>query len=138
MNKFLTFPKTKQNIEFSDLPGASAVPLKVTSKNGQSIQMSLAFQYQLKKENITDLYSSYAQAYQRSFINKASGAILDAVTQFDSTQFWEDRESVGLKMREMIDQDMQEVYARCTGVQILDYSLEANNEQKLIQTQVTR
>ena len=33
VNSFVTFPKTKQNIEFSDLPGASAEPLKITSKN---------------------------------------------------------------------------------------------------------
>ena len=59
-NSFVTYPKTKKNIEFSDLPGASAAPLKITSKNQQSLLLGISFQYQLIEDKIPQLYASFA------------------------------------------------------------------------------
>ena len=53
-NKFIQFPRTQVNYDFSDLPGAKQRP--IDAKSGVAITMSFSFQYQLVREQLPSLY----------------------------------------------------------------------------------
>lgn len=136
LNSFIQFPKTQVNIDFSDLPGSKA-PGFQTLTGGSTITLHFSFQYQLIKEDIPKLYKQYALRYEENFIRVARGAISAVVSNLTIESYYKERSQVGDIMKQRLDKDLRDQFAICTGVQILKIELPQQQEDKLVEVQVS-
>ncbi len=56
-HKFITFPATQVNMDFTTFKGAKYRPVQVYDKGGQKITVSFSLQYKLDKKSIIKLYN---------------------------------------------------------------------------------
>ena len=115
MNKFITYPATVVNVDFSDFEDSDARPFQARSQEGLSIEIAFSFQYQLIKEKIPDLYKLSQQRYEENYIRLVKGAIIELSSNFSTTDYWKHRDVVGENYRKAIDDKLIDNYGRCTG-----------------------
>ena len=110
-HEFLIFPKVYQTIEYSDLPDANAGPVQSRTKDGVEVILSVSFQYQLKQENIFDLFETYGidmdgvdedegedEPYKRVFSYVARDILTDVSTEYNAFEFFSNRTNIGDRM----------------------------------------
>ncbi len=114
-NKFIQFPMTQVNYDFSDLPGAKQKP--IDAKSGVAITMSFSFQYQLIKEMLPSLYEQYNVRYENELIRTtAIGIVKEEATNYNVSDYYTKRQEIGEAMRIALDKNLK--YARCVGFQL--------------------
>ena len=135
---FITFPSTLVNIDFTEYPDAQSRPLVVKDNDGQEIRLSFSVQYRLQQDKVGELYNQFQKGYEVTFISYIDSTTRKIVGDFDSTAFWKDRKESGDKIRAAINTKLNDVFADCTNLQIINVQLSDKREQSLIQTQVTK
>lgn len=70
------FPAIHKNIEFSDDFMAQQVALKTRTKEGLELHLHCAFQYQLKKNELPQLYRLAQLEFEPLFTRLARNAVL--------------------------------------------------------------
>lgn len=136
---FITFPATLVNIDFTNFPGAQHGPIMVKDNGGQDIQLSIALQYRLQKDNIRELYTEYQKDYEVRMINYIDSEVRDTVKSFKKDQFWADngRSVAGEMLRKDINKRlMEKTYATCESLQIIHVGLTKAQEDGLLKTQL--
>ena len=119
-SSFLKFPATIQNVEFTNYPGAESVPIaNVRTQEGLSVTLHIAFQYKLMKDKVGDLYNGFTNQYERTFITRARGAIVEESSKYNSAEYWTNRKVIGANMLKLVNEKLQEAFATCESLQIL-------------------
>jgi len=67
----------------------------------------------------------------------ARGAISQVVSNLTVDSYFKERQAVGELMRQRLDSDLRDSFAICTGVQIIKIELPAQQENKLVEVQVS-
>jgi regulator of protease activity HflC (stomatin/prohibitin superfamily) len=83
------------------------------------------------------LYGEFQLGYETRFISYVDSVVRKVVGDFNSTAFWNDRANSGRALKQAIDLKLQESYANCMNLQIINVQLSTKREESLIQTQVT-
>ncbi len=76
LNSLIKFPRINQVIEFSKNKDANEQPLSTRTAEGLELQLHVAFQYKLIKEEIPQLYALAGLDYEALFTKIAADLIL--------------------------------------------------------------
>jgi hypothetical protein len=133
---FLTYPANLQTIEFSDSKTATSEPMQTRTMEGLALTLYVSFQFQIMKDNITNLYNLANTNYFGTYVRISRDIILKVAGQYNATSYWTERAAIGDKMRDTLDKELQKAYTRCVNLQILKVDLPDSYEQSIVQTQV--
>jgi len=124
-SSFLKFPATIQNVEFSNLSGAESFPISARTREGLTVTLHISFQYKLMKDKIGDLYNDFTTQYEKTFITRARGAIIEESSKYNSGEYWTNRKAIGASMLKTINERLNVAFATCESLQILSIDLPA-------------
>lgn len=136
-NTFVVFPATIQTIEFSERPWMhTSTSLHTRTKEGLGLHLSISFQYKLNPEEIPQLYALTNFNYEGLFTRVARDQLLEAASEYEGPQYWQNRKVIGDHMRRLVDQQLRESYASLWGLQLLVIDLPDQYEMSITMTQV--
>ena len=92
----------------------------VKDNDGQDIRLSFSVQYRLQQENVGQLYNQFQKGYEVTFISYIDSVTRKVVGDIDSNAFWTSRKVSGDKIRDASNTKLQDVFAECTNIQILN------------------
>lgn len=134
-NSFIPFPSTVVTVTF--VKGRSGNgPLATRTKDGLSLTLQLAFQYKMEKDRLGDLYKLANLQYEPLFVRTAKEVLLRAAADYEASEYWQEREKIGIEMQDLLQKRLLSVYATCTGLQLLVIELPTEFEESIVQTQV--
>lgn len=76
------------------------------------------------KDEIPQLYKDFQQNYEVNIIRVAKGTVNRLASTLTTSDFWENRNAVGLQLKNGLNNDFKDLHAICTGVQVLQISLD--------------
>jgi regulator of protease activity HflC (stomatin/prohibitin superfamily) len=136
-NTFVVFPATIQTIEFSERPWMHTSPsLHTRTKEGLGLHLSISFQYKLNPTHLPKLYALTNLQYEGLFMRIARDQLLEAASEYEGPQYWQERRKIGDHMRRLVDQQLAESYASLWGLQLLVIDLPDQYEMSITMTQV--
>lgn len=136
-NTFVVFPATIQTIEFSERPWMhTSSALHTRTKEGLGLHLSISFQYKLNPDDIPKLYALTNLAYEGLFTRIARDQLLEAASEYEGPQYWQERRKIGDHMRRLVDEQLKESYAALWGLQLLVIDLPDQYEMSITMTQV--
>lgn len=136
-NTFVVFPATIQTIEFSERPWMhTSQPLHTRTKEGLALHLSISFEYQLNPDDIPKLYALTNLQYEGLFTRIARDQLLEAASEYEGPQYWQERRKIGDHMRGLVDSQLRESYASLWGLQLLVIDLPDQYELSITMTQV--
>lgn len=136
-NTFVRFPATIQTIEFSERPLMhTSSKLHTRTKEGLGLHLSIAFEYKLNPDYIPQLYALTNLNYEGLFTRIARDQLLEAASEYEGPQYWQNRKQIGDHMRRLVDSQLRDSYASLWGLQLLVIDLPDQYEDSITKTQV--
>lgn len=138
---FLVFPATVQNLEFSNRKGHATAPPLETRTGGQAglkLNLHIAFQYHLARDQLPALYKLANINYESIFLKIARDTLLKAAAEYTAQEYWEERPAIGAEMFKRVNTALMTSHATCTGLQIMIIELPDQYEQSIVTTQVQK
>lgn len=142
-NSFLLFPSNVQTIEFANEPGLAVSgiryePLHTRTKEGLGLHLQVSLQYRLRKAHVGKLYKEFNMNYAQVFISSLRDVLIKAASEYEATQLWQERDTVGLVMQNLVDKELGDMYAECWGLQLMVIDLPDLFEDSIVHTQVQK
>ncbi|MFW9778541.1 MAG: SPFH domain-containing protein [Candidatus Heimdallarchaeota archaeon] len=140
-HNFLKFPRTVQTIEFFGslgAPGTSSGPLNSRTKDGLLINVQLAFQYRLRKEDILNLFRTFGLEYEERYVGQARTTLRDVASFYNAIEFFNNRTSIGDTMMEKLKDDLDIMFADVMFFQLREIDLPDEFEEALKQVQIAQ
>lgn len=137
-NSFIHFPGGYETIEYSNRPTSNNDPLSARTSDGVAIGISISFQYQLIKDELADLYEQSTTEYLKTFQNIARDTLLQTAADYQSKQFWTDRDLITEAMLTDMQTALKKAHANCASLQLLSVDIPDNLETKIVETQVEK
>mmetsp|Transcript_38386 Transcript_38386/g.99301 ORF Transcript_38386/g.99301 Transcript_38386/m.99301 type:complete len:412 (-) Transcript_38386:44-1279(-) len=134
----MSFPATRQNVEFSTRAGAQSGPLSTRTQEGLSLRLHIVFQYRLIQDKVPVLYKLAASNYEVLFMKVARDVLLKSAAHYNAPQYWTDRDRIGKEMHDLVNRALVASYAECPGLQIMVIELPDQYEQSIVATQVQK
>lgn len=103
---FLIFPANRKNLDFDyggrrpPIPARTGPDPDDKESGGQPVTFSVAFQYQLQKDTVPNVYQTYGILWEDSYMRFAQQAITNVAQQFTPKQFWHERHHIETTMLE--------------------------------------
>jgi regulator of protease activity HflC (stomatin/prohibitin superfamily) len=140
-NTFVVFPASVQTIEFTNearlAPDGSRFPaLHSRTKEGLALHLQVSLQYMLSSGSIGKLYAEFNKNYEQIFTATVRDTLIKAASRYEAFQLWEERETVGAEMQEMVDKALKPIFGTCWGLQLMAIDLPPRFEASIVQTQV--
>jgi hypothetical protein len=136
-NTFIVFPAVVQTIEFSERPWMhTSTSLHTRTKEGLGLHLSISFQYKLIPDDIPKLYALTNLNYEGLFTRIARDQLLEAASEYEGPQYWQERRKIGDHMRRLVDEQLKDSYATLWGLQLLVIDLPDQYEMSITMTQV--
>eukprot|EP00933_Yihiella_yeosuensis_P035016 TRINITY_DN28493_c0_g1_i1.p1 TRINITY_DN28493_c0_g1~~TRINITY_DN28493_c0_g1_i1.p1 ORF type:complete len:415 (+),score=61.21 TRINITY_DN28493_c0_g1_i1:78-1322(+) len=135
---FLVFPATVKSLEFSNRSQAQAPPLGTRTAEGLALNLHVAFQYHLIRDQVPQLYQSTNIMYESLYMKIARDIILRAAAQYNAPQYWTERRAIGESMLSEVNAALKASHAECTGLQLLVIELPSQYESSIVATQVQK
>lgn len=133
-NRFISFPSTLVTVRFVE--GRGNGPLATRTKDALPLTLQLSFQYRLQPDKLGELYRLANLQYEPLFVRSARDVLLKAAAEYEAIEYWENREQIGVEMRELLNKRLTGSYATCGGLQLLMIELPDEYELSIVQTQV--
>lgn len=134
-NSFISFPSTVVTVTFIKDRGGNG-PLATRTKDGLSLTLQLAFQYKMDPDKLGELYKMANLQYEPLFVRNARDVLLKASADYEASEYWQERQKIGIEMQDLLNKRLASVYAACTGLQLLVIELPEEFEASIVQTQV--
>lgn len=148
-NYFIRFPSTVTTIAFADSamqldlgPGERGErELRSRTKDGLDVNIELSFQYQLKRDELYDLYTTFGgwPDYHNVFVRLAIDRLTESATLFTSPQFFTERTQIGNQMEKQLLQDFQDkLFSSVFSFQLRTVGLPKPFEDAIQETEVKK
>jgi len=148
-NYFIRFPSTVTTIAFADSamqldlgPGERGErELRSRTKDGLDVNIELSFQYQLEKEKLYDLYTTFGgwPHYHNVFVRLAIDRLTESATLFTSPQFFTERTAIGNEMEKQLMKDYQDrLFSTVFSFQLRTVGLPKPFEDAIQETEVKK
>mmetsp|Transcript_133146 Transcript_133146/g.231385 ORF Transcript_133146/g.231385 Transcript_133146/m.231385 type:complete len:315 (+) Transcript_133146:126-1070(+) len=142
-NSFLLFPSNVHTIEFTNEPrlkraGTRYEPLHTRTKEGLGLYLQVSLQYRLVKEKVGALYSEFNMNYETVFLSSLRDVLIKAASEYEAAQLWGERDEFGNNMQEMVNLELNKMYAECWGLQLMIIDLPDMFEDSIVHTQVQK
>ena len=98
------FPAIHKSIEFSDDRSHPNIQPRLTTrtKEGLELDISFAFQYQIQKETLPQMYRMCQDDYEAIYIKIARNAVLQIAGDYNASDYWLNRSHIGVAMHESL------------------------------------
>jgi len=140
---FLVFPRNLRSLEFDfdgrrpPIPARTGPDPDDRESGGQPITLSVAFQYQLRQDQVPVVYQTYGMNWEASYMRFAQQAITNIAQQFTPKEFWMSRKVVEEAMlREVNSTIYRNGRAQVLNLQLLKVDFKANYEQTITNIQL--
>jgi regulator of protease activity HflC (stomatin/prohibitin superfamily) len=134
---FIRFPRAWTTLEFSNRDGAPESPIVTRTRDGVPITVSFSFQYQIKRENVSQLYNKYGTNYEAPITRVARNYILQAASNYEALAYWRNRTQVEVEMFDFIQTNVgQNMHVEIKMIQLLKIELPQKFEDSIINSQV--
>jgi hypothetical protein len=140
---FLVFPRNLRSLEFEEGNDRPPIPARTgpdpddRESGGQPVSLSVAFQYQLQKQSVPNIYQTYGLAWEASYLRFAQQAITNVAQQYEPKQFWNHRRQIELAMHRAANETIfQHGMATVANLQLLKVEFKQNYEQTIINIQL--
>ena len=100
------------------------------------LTLHYAFSYELRKDEIPDLYRLAEEDYESLFISIASNTVLLKAGDFPAPAYWHNRTIVGQELQSAVNKDLRMAFSSCAGFMFLKIDLPNSYEQAIVDTQV--
>ena len=153
-HSFLIFPKVYQTIEYSQAEGRTGPPVQSRTKDGVEVILSVSFQYQLQRESIYDLFTTYGlnidgesadgsdaeiEPYRKVFSYVARDILTDVSTEYNAFEFFSNRTNIGDRMWQELRRTFEEDYFSTVAFfQLKDVDLPDEFEHAIQDAEVSR
>lgn len=111
-NYFITFPSVVKTIQFSDSKFQSDLSmsergdplLRSRTADGLDVTIELSFQYQLKKDDIYELYTTLGDGdyFHNTFVRISIDKLTEIATLYTANEFFTARTAIGKKMEDSL------------------------------------
>lgn len=143
-HSFLRFPRHLVTLsygdrELDDLPPirARTGPGESDDPGGQPIELSISFQYQIDPSNVADIYRTFAQNYDQSFLRFAQQSITNVAQEYTPSQFWTMRREIEKDFRREVDKKLfAQGFVHVPSLQLRKISFESDYENNIIRIQL--
>lgn len=97
---FFKFPAKLEYVEFSESAegGSRNHRINLWTKDGQEVFAEIGFYYRIRPEKLADLYYTYGFDYLEVIENIATNAFRDVSTEYNTIQFFEERDLINDRM----------------------------------------
>lgn len=75
------------------------------------MELCVSYQYQIRKNNLTQLYDLANTNYEGTFNRIARDTILKVASDYTANEYWVDRKKIGVRMQKELNQQLNQVYA---------------------------
>jgi len=134
---FVKFPANHQTIEFSNERNADQRALATRTKEGLLLSLHFSFQYQIKADELRELYGLTGETgYKKLYERLAGDIILKEAGNFAASEYWLKRTEVGNKMRDSLNAAFAKAHASCKNFQFLNIDLPDSYENAIVLTQI--
>ena len=134
--EFIEFPATQRTIEFYT---SANNQITGRTQDGLAISLDIAFQYQLQKVGILDLYRNFGTDYNQVFFKIARDITRDIASLYDAIQFFNNRTLIGSVMEDlMIDVFENQHATTIAGFQLLQIDLPQSFDNALENVEIAR
>lgn len=148
-NYFVRFPSTVTTIAFADssmqldlAPGERGErELRSRTKDGLDVNIELSFQYQLQKEELYNLYTTFGgwPDYHNLFVRLAIDRLTESATLFTSPQFFTERTQIGQQMEAQLLKDFEaRLFSTVFSFQLRQVGLPKAFEDAIQETEVKK
>ena len=118
---FVKFPVSQQTVAFRSMNVWTKTE-RLTETNagaaGTAINLDVTFQYRLRPEELSDLYSAVALQYEPFIRNLATTAIKNVSTSFTALQWVESRRTIQDALQAGVDNALEAAHADCDSLQL--------------------
>lgn len=147
--RLIHFPSIRKTIEFSQAFNTTDAEkaedenihkmptLHTRTKEGLELKVHFAFQYQLIRDQIPDMYKLLSDDYEKIFARVAKNTVLNTACQYIATDYWRLRSQISDKMHEDLKWNFKRLHADVTGFMLLKIDLPDDFEQAIVDTEVT-
>jgi len=134
---FITYPQTIQTITFSNEPDADSTRLGVWSKDGQSIDISCSFMFQLIPEKTIAIYEKMganveSEPWKVIYIQQAQSVIKLTTVQFNTLEFFQNRTDISDLIFSQLRTKMWEYFGNLRFFQLRTVSIPPQFESSVI------
>ena len=119
-------------------PGDSLGPLNSRTKNGLLIHIQVAFHYRIQKDNILELYSTFAMEYEDRYVGQARTTLRDVASFYNAIEFFNNRTIIGDIMEQYLQIDLEGMFADVVFFQMREIDLPDEFEEALKQVQIAQ
>lgn len=140
---FLVFPRNLRSLEYEDGNDRPPIPARTgpdpddRESGGQPVSLSVAFQYQLQKRSVPNIYQTYGLEWEASYLRFAQQAITNVAQQYEPKQFWNNRREIELAMHRAANETIfHHGMATVANLQLLKVEFKQNYEQTIINIQL--
>lgn len=131
------FPSIHKSIEFSSSSNAQQKQLNTRTKEGLELQLHFAFQYQLKKDELPQMYRLVQNDYEQIFARLARNSVLQIAGDYIANAYWKNRTLVGKDMEDNLIKQLAKANADVTGFMLLKIDMPDVFEGAIVSTEVT-
>eukprot|EP00812_Abedinium_dasypus_P009581 NODE_3263_length_809_cov_393.672414.p1 GENE.NODE_3263_length_809_cov_393.672414~~NODE_3263_length_809_cov_393.672414.p1 ORF type:complete len:233 (+),score=87.18 NODE_3263_length_809_cov_393.672414:3-701(+) len=130
---------TVQTIQFADEVNSVGPPLRSRTSDGLEVHLETSFQYQLNVSTVYRLYHKFGAGYESVFAHLATDLISANATKYTANEFFEDRNSIGLKLESELKKLFSNVaFADIAFFQLRSVSLPSAFEEAIQLTEVKK
>lgn len=137
-NSFINFPGGYETVEFSSSVNAENDPISVRTSDGNSIEISVSFQYAIIREKLSYLYSKFNKNYMSVFVDMARDSLLKTAAMYSANEFWGIRDQISIEMLKNLNTSLYEASASVVNFQFLKVDISSDYEKKIVETQVEK
>jgi regulator of protease activity HflC (stomatin/prohibitin superfamily) len=135
----LLFPRTLQNIEFTNETNQFGAPLYARTEEGLRVTLEVSLQYHLSRAQLPSLVSTLGLGYVSVFSSVTRQVVRDVASNFSAFEFFVDRSSIADEIQlQLIDIFNNNLYADVDFFQLRNVFLPNVFESAINQAQVAQ
>lgn len=106
---FIYYPTVLQTIRFG--PNGDAPALRASTSGGQTVTISLSFQYRLMVDKLVELYGKYEKNYQSQYITIASSVVKNTLSKrYSAADYFTKRKVISEVIQGALNTALQEEF----------------------------
>ena len=129
------YPRHDMLLEYTTATGN---PITARLRDGQIVTVDVSLNIAIPKEKLRDIYRLHSKNFYDIITAVATDALLNVVSQFNSSDFLDNRKQVTLTMRAQLTEEAEERLVRLTGLQIRNVILPPTLLDNLFNLQLQR
>jgi hypothetical protein len=146
---FIKFPAVVKTIQFSDakfqtdlgVDEAGDPMLRSRTSDGLDVNIELSFQYQLDKDNLYSLYTTFGAGkdFHDLYVRVSIDRLTEIATMYTANEFFHDRTRIGKEMEKMLRDDFESrLFSTVFSFQFRSVALPQAFEEAIQMTQVQK